>query len=49
VEGLVNQAARLERSGISFSLAVLSTHDPSMQYGEHTIAGVIERLLGRAR
>jgi hypothetical protein len=49
VEGLVNQAARLERPGISFSLAVLSTHDPSMQYGEQTIAGVTERLLGRAR
>ncbi len=48
VEGLVNQAARLERPGISFSLAVLSTHDPSMQYGESTIAGVTERLLGRA-
>jgi hypothetical protein len=49
VEGLVNQAARLERPGIRFSLAVLSTHDPSMQYGERTIAGVTERLLGRAR
>ncbi len=49
VEGLVNQAARLERPGISFSLAVLSTHDPSMEYGERTIAGVTERLLGRRR
>jgi hypothetical protein len=49
VEGLVNQAARLERPGIRFSLAVLSTHDPSMEYGERTIAGVTERLLGRAR
>jgi hypothetical protein len=49
VEGLVNQAARLERPGITFSLAVLSTHDPSMDYGEQTIDGVTRRLLGRAR
>jgi hypothetical protein len=60
-EGLVNQAARLERPGITFSLAVLTQDDPSapsssasakaaeaMQYGEQTIAGVAERLLGRA-
>jgi hypothetical protein len=39
----------LQRPGITFSLAVLSTHDPSMRYGEQTIAGVTERLLGRAR
>jgi hypothetical protein len=49
VEGLVNQAARLERPGIKFALAVLSTHDPSMEYGEQTIEGVTARLLGRAR
>lgn len=49
VEGLVNQAGRLERPGIKFSLAVLSTHDPSMEYGEGTIEGVTRRLLGRAR
>ncbi|HEX3910051.1 MAG TPA: serine hydrolase [Solirubrobacteraceae bacterium] len=48
VEGLVNQAARLERPGIKFSLAVMSTHDPSMEYGERTIEGVTARLLGRA-
>ncbi|HEX4563612.1 MAG TPA: hypothetical protein VH115_04080 [Solirubrobacteraceae bacterium] len=60
-EGLVNQTARLERPGISFSLAVLTQDNPStasqpphtkageaMQYGEQTIAGVTERLLGRA-
>ncbi|MFI4990550.1 MAG: serine hydrolase [Solirubrobacterales bacterium] len=49
VEGLVNQVGRLERPGIKFSLAVLSTHDPSMSYGEQTIEGVTRRLLGRAR
>jgi hypothetical protein len=49
VEGLVNQAGRLEGRGITFALAVMSTHDPSMQYGEGTIEGVTARLLGRAR
>ena len=49
VEGLVNQAGRLERPGITFALAVMSTHDPSMEYGERTIEGVTSRLLGRAR
>jgi hypothetical protein len=48
VEGLVNQVARLERPGIVFALSVLTTHDPSMTYGEQTIAGVTARLLGRA-
>jgi Beta-lactamase enzyme family len=46
VEGLVNQAARLERPGEVFSLAVLTTHDPSMAYGEQTIQGVTAQLLG---
>lgn len=49
VEGLVNQAARLERPGIRFALAVLTTHDPSMAYGEETIQGVTARLIGRVR
>jgi hypothetical protein len=49
VEGLVNQAGRLERPGITFACAVLTTHDPSMAYGEQTIEGVTARLLGRAR
>jgi hypothetical protein len=48
-EGLVNQVGRLERPGITFALAVLSTHNPSMEYGERTIEGVTRRLLGRAR
>jgi hypothetical protein len=49
VEGLVNQVARLERPRITFALAVLTTHDPSMAYGEGSIEGVTARLLGRAR
>ena len=49
VEGLVNQAGRLERPGITFAMCVLTTHDPSMFYGEQTIEGVTARLLGRAR
>jgi hypothetical protein len=48
VEGLVNQIARLERPGITFAMAVLSRHDPSMAYGEQTLAGVTAELLGRA-
>lgn len=47
VEGLVNQAARLEGRGIKFAMAVLSREDPSMEYGEETIEGVTARLLGR--
>lgn len=48
VEGLVNQVGRLERPGIRFAMSVLTTHDPSMIYGEQTIEGVTARLLGRA-
>jgi hypothetical protein len=46
-EGLVNQAARLERPRDTFAMAVLTRGDPSMVYGEETIAGVTARLVGR--
>jgi hypothetical protein len=46
IEGLVNQVARLEGHGLRFSIAVLSTHDPSMDYGEDSIEGVTAALLG---
>ena len=48
-EGLINEAARLERPGITFSLAVLTRGNPSQGYGEETIEGVAARLLGRTR
>jgi hypothetical protein len=44
-EGLVSQAARLERPRDTFALAVLTRDDPSMAYGEETIAGVTARLV----
>ena len=46
-EGLFNEVARLERPGVGFSVAVLTTGDPSMAYGEQTIAGVGAALLAR--
>ncbi|MHB8531668.1 MAG: serine hydrolase [Solirubrobacteraceae bacterium] len=44
--GLFTEVARLERGGVAFSVAVLTDHDPSMAYGEETIAGVARALLG---
>jgi hypothetical protein len=44
-EGLVNQVARLERPREIFAMAVLTRGNPSMAYGEQTIAGVTSRLL----
>jgi hypothetical protein len=48
-EGVVNQAARLERPGITFAVALLSSDDPTLAYGQQTVAGVTLRLLGQAR
>jgi hypothetical protein len=45
IEGLVNQVARLERGKKTFAMAVLTRHDPSMGYGEETLAGVAARLI----
>ncbi len=44
-EGLFHEAARLERPGVTFTVAVFTTGDPSMGYGEETIAGVGANLL----
>jgi hypothetical protein len=44
-EGLVNQAARLERGRDTFAMAVLTRGDPSMGYGEETLAGVASQLV----
>lgn len=44
-EGLFNEVARLERPGVTFTVAVLTDGDPSMAYGEETIEGVAARLL----
>jgi len=47
-EGLFNEVARLERGGVTFTLAVFTEGDPSMAYGEQTIEGVAARLLARS-
>jgi hypothetical protein len=44
--GLFNEVARLERHGITFTVAVFTDSDPSMSYGEQTIEGVAAALLG---
>jgi hypothetical protein len=46
-EGLFNETARLERPGVTFTVSVFSTGDPSQAYGEETMRGVAERLLAR--
>ncbi len=42
---LVHQVARLEGHGRTFSIAVMTDGDPTMQYGIDTIAGVTQALL----
>ena len=44
-EKVFNQVARLERPGVTFTIAVLTAGEPSMGYGEQTIEGVAEALL----
>jgi hypothetical protein len=43
---LVHQIDRLERNGRTFSIAVMTDGDPTMQYGIDTIQGVASALLG---
>jgi beta-lactamase class A len=45
-EGLFNEVARLQRPGVTFTVAVMTDRDPTMAYGEETIEGVAARLLG---
>jgi hypothetical protein len=44
-EGIVHQAALLERAGWRISLAILTSGEPSMAYGEATLAGIAARVL----
>jgi D-alanyl-D-alanine dipeptidase len=46
---LVHEAARFERDGQQFSLAVLTDGNPSHAYGTATLRGVAERLFGPRR
>jgi hypothetical protein len=47
-QGLFNEVARLERPGLTFTIAVFTDGDPSMSYGEQTIEGVAATLLAQA-
>jgi beta-lactamase family protein len=44
-EGLFNEVGRVERPGVTFTIAVFTSGDPSMAYGEQTIQGVAAALL----
>jgi hypothetical protein len=46
--GLFNEAARLERGPVTFSVAVMTDGEPSMAYGEQTVEGVAAALLAHA-
>ncbi|HEY4996637.1 MAG TPA: serine hydrolase [Solirubrobacteraceae bacterium] len=46
--GLFNEVARLERPGLTLTIAVFTDGEPSMSYGEATIEGVAATLLARA-
>jgi hypothetical protein len=46
-EGLFNEVGRLERPGVTFTMAVFTSGEPSMAYGEQTIQGVAAALLAR--
>ncbi len=43
--GTVHQVALLERGGQRISLAILTSGEPSMSYGEATLAGIAARVL----
>ncbi len=44
-DGITHQAALLERGGRRVALAVLTSGEPSLAYGEATLAGVAARVL----
>jgi hypothetical protein len=46
---LVHQVARLEKGGVTFSMAVMTDGDPTEAYGIATIKGVAARLLGLSK
>jgi len=46
-EGLFNEVAMLVRGRVTFTVAVLTSGDPSKAYGEETIEGIAARLLDR--
>jgi hypothetical protein len=43
--GITHQVALLERGGQRIALAVLTSGDPSIEYGEATLSGIADRVL----